>query len=284
MKAILSLLFATYVLAASPVTISEFSDSLDKHFGLNSSRLDSVISKVRIRKPNAFERWMMNKSGAEATYNDKTNTIVLREKNWRGNRIVGASDFPQSRKYEFDILASTIFHELMHADFDVLVKGSRSTTEEALSRTQDWFRANARGTKSLIATHEFFGYTASDLIIGVKSNIQDLLLAHGINSIKNSCFGEKGLARIKARLFPDGDIRFKDTLNIVDYSKRFTPSSIFIKGKGLDLNELNFPDHLRRDVYEHFVKYYQAPRSSADLLDTLEREYGNLLRECYSNL
>lgn len=284
MKALLTLLITTYVLAASPATISQFSNSLEKSHGLKLGRLDDVAQKVRIRKPNFFEKWMMNKSGAEATYNDKTNTIVLREKNWRGNRIVGLSDFPMGQKYQFTILASTVFHEMMHADFDVLIKNSNSRSAIALKNVENWFRKNIRGVNAHVAAHEFFGYTASDIITGLNMDIQDILMNHGINYQQKRCFGKKGLKRIKDRLFPSGDIRFVDTKNVSQYSLKLTPRSVFIKGKGIDLKGTSFPDSYRAGIYEHFIVEYGAPKSSKDLLDFLEREYGDLLRRCYQDV
>ncbi|MFG1492058.1 hypothetical protein ABMA75_00730 [Halobacteriovorax sp. ZH4_bin.1] len=284
MKSILTLLLSTYVLGASPVTISEFSNSLENELGLKLSRLDDVVQKVRVRKPNVFEKWLMNKSGAEATYNDKTNTIVLREKNWRGRRIVSLSDFPKGQEYQFSILASTIFHELMHADFDVLIKGSRTRTDIALKNTQRWFSQNIPGVNAHIAAHEFFGYTASDLILGIKSKLQDIYLAHGINSYKNTCFGRRGLERIKKRLFPDGDIQFKDTLNIPNFAKEFTPDTIFVKGQDINIKDKKFPESFRNEVYRHFVENYHAPATSQDLLEIARRQYGNLLQKCFEDI
>lgn len=284
MKAILTLIMATYVLAGSPVTISQFSNSLENELGLKLGRLDDVVQRIRIRKPNALERWMMNKSGAEATYNDKTNTIVLRDKNWRGNRIVAKGDFEKGREYEFNILSSTIFHELMHADFDVLIKGSNSASDIALKSAQSWFSRNTRGVNAHIAAHEFFGYTASDLVFGINSHIQDILLAHGINWVKGTCFGENGLKKIKDRLFKDGEVRFIDTIKKNNYALFLTPSSIFIKGKPIELKNYNFPDKIRNDVYQHFVDYYGAPKKSADLINFIEGRYGKLLRECFQNI
>ncbi len=284
MKSILTLLLSTYVLASSPVAISDFSNSLENELGLKLSRLDDVVRKIRVRKPNVFEKWLMNKSGAEATYNDKTNTIVLRQKNWRGDRIVSSSDFPTGQEYQFTILASTIFHELMHADFDVLIKGSRTRSDIALKNTQRWFSQNIPGVNAHIAAHEFFGYTASDLILGIKSKLQDIYMAHGINSYKNTCFGKKGLKRIKDRLFPDGDIHFKDTLKISSFASVFTPNTIFVKGKDFNIKDKNFPDSYRKDVYQHFVDNYHAPKNSSDLLEIATREYGELLQKCFEGI
>ena len=199
-----------------------------------------------------------------------------------GVRVISLEDFPREQSYRFSIFASTIFHELMHADFDVLIKRSNSRADIVLSNTQKWFSKNAPRFNAHIAAHEFFGYTASDIIYGIQTQTQDTLMAHGINHIKKECFPVKALKRIKKRLFKDGNIHFKDLERISDYSPRFTPSTVFVKGKSIDLVKLKMPRSIRSSIYQIFVDHYNAPSSSLELINRLEKKYGALLRKCYS--
>lgn len=263
---LLTILFFSITTHASKFT--HFSNQLEKRLLIDLSHLELVEDRIKIRKPNALERWWMNKSGAEATYNDKTNVVVLREKNFRNNRIVARNDFSGNQKYTFIVLASTIFHEMAHADYDTVIRSEDHSIKNVLWNIGRWFKSNTR-FNSKIGAHEFFGYTAGDILIGIDSEVSDLLLQHRIHPQTLECFGRSGE-------FDEFKLRSEK-----DFIKSFTPGYVFIKGKSVDLEKLKFPYLYRKQVYSYFSKRYNFPENRKELVDILNNsKYLDILRKC----
>jgi hypothetical protein len=78
MKKLTFILFLSLTTYASSLNL--FQKELEESLMLDLSHLDRVTNKIRIKKAKGFQLWMMNKMGAEATYNDVTNLILLRPK------------------------------------------------------------------------------------------------------------------------------------------------------------------------------------------------------------
>lgn len=251
--------------------LTKFSQSLEDRLLIDLSHLNVIENRIKIRTPNVLERWMMNKTGAEATYNDKTNVIVLRKKNFVKNRIISRSDLDESKKYSFIVLASTIFHELAHADFDTVISNDKSPINKTLFDIQKWFKRNVN-LNSKIAAHEFFGYSAGESLMGLDNEISDILLQHRINPQTLKCFGRSAHAK---------EFSLSSEKNYIDF---FTPDFIFIKGKDLDLRKIKFPYIFRKEVYSYFSKRYNFPSSRRELIDILNKsKYFNILLSCNSN-
>ena len=246
----------------------QFSSQLEERLLIDLSHLETVEQRVKIRKPNVLERWWMNKSGAEATYNDKTNVIILREKNFRNNRIVSRNDFTGNQRFSFIVLASTIFHEMAHADYDTVLSKEGNIIKDVLWNIGGWFKSKTRHNAK-IGAHEFFGYSAGDILIGVDSEISDILLQHRIHPQTLECFA-------RGSEFDEFQLRSEK-----DYIKSFTPDYIFIKGKSVDLEQLKFPYLYRKQVFNYFSKRYNFPKNRRELVDILNKsKYLDILKSC----
>jgi len=73
-------MFSFHAFAGNINQVSSFSKSLEKYLLIDTQHIFEIVPKISIKKPNAFQRWQMEKSGAEATYNDlflKTVTLLV---------------------------------------------------------------------------------------------------------------------------------------------------------------------------------------------------------------
>jgi hypothetical protein len=268
MKKITFISLVLFSITTSASKFSHFSSQLEERLLIDLTHLERVEQNIKIRKPNVLERWWMNKSGAEATYNDKTNVVVLREKNFRGKRIVARDDFAGNQKYSFIVLASTIFHEMAHADYDTVISREGNSIKDVLWNIGGWFKSNTKHNPK-IGAHEFFGYSAGDILIGLDGEVSDILLQHRIHPQTLECFA-------RGSEFDEFQLRTKK-----DYVKAFTPDYVFIKGKSVDLKKLNFPNHFRKKVYDYFSKRYNFPFNREELINILNRsKYLDILKSC----
>ncbi len=271
---------------AAASTIEKFKSELSHELLLDLQHLSRVSDDIRIKKASGFILMMMNRSGAEATYNDKTNVIYLRPKNFVGNRVISISDFSQGNRYSFYPLADTIFHELAHADFDVHIENKLPDFNRFLkSEVMAWFRQNFRGVNSKIATNELFGYTAGDSILTLNFQMQDILLAHGMNFNTGKCFSERALKRIAEQRGLATKLEFKEVKENFDFYKKIVPTVVYVKGKVVDFSKKNFPENYKRRLYNYFVDQYNMPKTYSELIQNMNKShYFDRLKACYKNI
>jgi len=283
MKKIIILMFSFHAFAGNINQVSSFSKSLEKYLLIDTQHIFEIVPKISIKKPNAFQRWQMEKSGAEATYNDFTTTIILKDSYFIGNQIVGVDDMKANEKYRFFLFASTTFHELSHADFDVTVEnGSEGIKYLLEKKIMPWFKSKFPSFNSKIATHELFGYTAGDGIFYLNQKIQDLMMNHGLKYPSMECFPPKGLERIAARLGFENGIEYKMIFENKDFFSEIVPSTIFVKGKDINLNTSKFPEKFKQELYQYFVDTYNFPVDLEELVYKMNNShFRDVLEGCY---
>lgn len=278
-------MFCMSALAGNVNQVNSFSRSLEKLLLMDASHLKEIAPKISIKKPTAFQRWQMERTGAEATYNDFTNTIVLKDSYFVGDRIVGIDDMKANEKYRFFVFASTAFHELSHADFDVSVENGSGSIKYLLERKiMPWFKSKFPSFNSKIATHELFGYTAGDTIFNLNQKIQDIMINHGLKYPAMECFPAKALEKIGARLGFENGIEFKPVFQNQDFSDIFVPDAVFVKGKDINLKTANFPKEYRKELYDYFVSTYDLPVDTEELIHKMNNShFKTTLEECYKD-
>lgn len=285
MKLILLIVLLSTNAFASKAQFLPFFDSLEDRYLMRTDHLIDISNKIRLKKFGIF-----GNRNAEATYSPFTNTISLKDtylvKASRGYRIKTYEEFNLNMSYSiFSARANTIFHELSHADFDVMIeKDQNHPMFKLLTRELPaWFKRHHSGANSKTATHELFGYTAGDYIFDLNSKIQDLLMHHGVFYDEDKCFSQLVLKKIAKRLNLTRPLKFQDTLGNIDFKKTIVPKNIFIDGKSLDIGKL--PDRFKRKLVYYFGNTYSLPLSSVELADKLTRSHFlQKLQKCYDFL
>lgn len=259
-------------------TLSMFNSSVKTFLLLDFSHLLEVEKEITIRSPRLYEKWLMEKTMAQATYNDILNTIVLHDDNFIFDgiqkRVKSFYDFKSQQRFTFISNASTIFHELSHADYDVSVEETPGQWRDFFTKElTPWLRQNVNYQKGKDLNHELFGYTAGDSLFGIQSEISDILFAHGYNYIEGKCLSEKLLRKAYERMGSPVEVVFTEFQNDFFYAEKFVPRYIFVRGKDYDLEKANFPRLYKMRLYDYFVEKYSFPRSKNDLVYKLNQSH-----------
>lgn len=270
--------------------LSMFNSSVKTFMLLDFSHLNDVERSITIRAPRLYEKWLMDKTMAQATYNDILNTIVLHDENFvdegHVKRVKSFYDLSGQKRYSFISNAATIFHELSHADYDVNVEENQGPWRDFFKKElTPWLARNISFSKAKDLNHELFGYTAGDSLFGLQSEISDLLFAHGFNYIENKCFGPTYLKKLYERLGRPSVIEFKEVENDISYAEKFVPRYIYVRGVDFDLDKAKMPSELKDTLYEYFVETYSFPRTKNDLIQKLnDSHYLAKVQKCFEAL
>ncbi len=258
--------------------LAMFNSSVKTFLLLDFSHLLEVEKEITIRAPRLYEKWMMDKTMAQATYNDILNTIVLHDDNFIFDgvekRVKSFYDFKSQQRFSFISNASTIFHELSHADYDVSVEETPGPWRDFFTKElTPWLRKNVNYQKAKDLNHELFGYTAGDSLFGIQSEISDILFVHGYNYIAGKCLSEKLLRKAYERMGRPREVVFTEDENDSSYADKFVPRYIFVRGKDYDLEKANFPRAYKVRLYDYFVQKYAFPSSKNDLIYKLNQSH-----------
>jgi hypothetical protein len=282
---ILLVLFSVSAIAGKSQFLPFF-DSLEDRFLMRTDHLIDLSEKIKLKKFGIF-----GNRNAEATYTPFTNTISLKDeymvKVGRQYRIKKYQEFSSTNGYNlFAARATTIFHELAHADFDIFIEKDKNHPMHKLLMKDlpTWFKRHAGGVNSKTATHELFGYTAGDFIFMLEGKIQDILIAHGVYHNENKCFPRGALDKIALRLnLTKNDLSFRDIFSSVDFKEMIIPKVIFINGKSVDVKLL--PDRFQRKILNYFSDEFDMSLDSKNLTSKLNSSHFFIrLENCYSFL
>lgn len=290
-----AILCSAYLLSTSSafakVDALPFFESVQKRLLINTSHLSDITPHIFFAKPSLLQRWGVINRDAEALYNAFINTIILNDdlykKDSRGQRLTTYEDFPASQYYSFTPRVSTVFHELSHADFDVFVEEDKTSDiyRAVMKDLYQWVRQNRSGTSPKDVAQETFGYLAGNIIMVLSTEIQNTMIAHGINLAQSRCFNERYLKKWASKNHYDRDgIRYVSLFNNKSYRNRFFPDYIFIRGKDVDIRQV--PQGIKDSIINYFVRTYEVPTNPEELAAALEksRYYQGALLSCYKNL
>lgn len=290
-KFLIGLFFASSVMADNYSKVATYAQSLEQYLMLDTQHFKNIIPSINVKRPSAFQRWQMEKTGAEATYNDITNTIILKDDYFSGTatnyRVIGVNDLKDSEKFRYFLFASTTFHELSHADFDVTIENSSKEIKTLLEqKIKPWFSSKFPSFNSKIATHELFGYTAGDGVFQLYQKISDVMMNHGIKYPTMECFSPGALTKIAARLGLQDNLEFKMLGQNQEFYSLIVPDVVYVKGKDINIKTANFPDAYKRGVYNYFVETYNFPVDQEELINNLNNNemFQNTLKKCYENI
>ncbi len=266
----------------------EFARSLQEDIFLQAERILKVAEDVKVSKPGIFDRMG---TGA-AYYKPFTNTIVLHEDNLIRTRngrlrIKNTKEMNGNGNVNyFSTRAETIFHEISHGELDVLIENDNtSELNYLLFRTiGSWFKKNFRRINSKTAAHEFYGYTAGNLVATLYLERESILLRYGIRPKDLSCFSKKALVKIAKRENLKEEFYFKASA-IKNYYTAITPDYIFIRGKEFKIKDRGFKDAWKKSIFNHLQNEYQIPGNTDEFVRYMNNsKYIQALRTCYQSI
>lgn len=296
MKKIFNLVALCVSTTVSASSLTSYYDGMKDLFYLErTERGTSLERHVRVTKFSKLGQVMS--PDATATYNDKTNTISLKEellikkdgkyqvldpRRIMGNNLAG---FPQ---------VSTIFHELGHAEIDVFIENEKTVTDLTLNRFYETrlkplYKKYFKGLSPLIIFHEHFSYYRSELIDALSMDMMDVYMWNGWNPNTNKCYLSPALKqKLKDSVSLD---EFLEIFSLQDKSYRdVVPQYIYVKGKdlnlasiqGTDLQTLKEAHLLFWSYHREFYGFQINLGKIAEKMNTDKRF--DKLRECRVNL
>lgn len=279
------------VCADSFSKIENYSDTLEKYLLLDASHLKNVISKITLNRPSTSQEILMADLDAQAIYNDEYNTIVLKDHYYVGTdtnfQIISPDDLEKKDKHKYIFLASTIFHELSHADFDLAIeKKSKYFTMLQQKKITPWFVENYPDINPNSASQELFGYIAGEGIIQIHAKIEEIMLRHGIKYPSMECMSRSVLEKISKEMGFLSNLEFQMVRQNKEYYKIVVPTSIYVKGREINLESSNFPEEYKKELYDYFIETYRFPSDQEELIQNLNGNFlfYSTLQSCYEKI
>ena len=273
---------------ANSAHFRDFLKDLETYYFINSKHFLNIADEIYLARPSLLQQWGIINTDAEATYNGWTNTIVLSDEIFilKGNNhyIKNFVEFNLNQKVNYYFVrATTIIHELTHADVDIFVENDRSDFGYQLIKNDlpNWFHDNFDFNEN-DATQELMGYTAGLILETLNSELEAILLRYGLSLSDKSCFTDIGLRRIAKRFALTSSSVFEKGSD-QEYLLQMIPDYIFIKGESLDIKKM--PIHLKKKVITFFSRRYHFPLTRRELVEKMNQSiYLELLRKCYDFL
>lgn len=244
------------VFVALTFSLNTYADSLNVFFEsfkrelllTKTSRHRELEENLSVRTFNAFDR-MINPDAA-ATYNGKINQIkldsLLLKKNGYSYSIKSVQEVLKSST-SGAVFVGTIFHELGHAEMDILIENKKSANDEALmyqykNKIKEVFRRNFKGNTWTIF-HEYFAYYRTDLVEGMLWDKGDIYRENGYNPQNGTCFLTKSLKKQLAEKISLAEFQnFYAFRPLKNYREGAAPRYVFVRGKDFDLSKLSVAD------------------------------------------
>ena len=118
----------------------QYLNSISSRVGVYAPRLHLAANKTFIAHPSYLQRWGIVAADAAAAYNDWLNTLILQPEMTIADdagdlRIRTLLEIHQASGSASSTAATTIFHELAHAEWDLYVEEGESATDRELLAT-----------------------------------------------------------------------------------------------------------------------------------------------------
>lgn len=247
----------------------QYLNSISTRIGVYAPRLHLAGSKTFIAHPSYLQRWGVVASDAAAAYNDWLNTLILQPEmtisdGAGGLRIRTLLEIHQATGSSSSTAATTIFHELAHAEWDLYVEeGETAADRELLSAFNELLPALSAGFfQRRILPSEIFAYYRGDLLGMILGDANEILLASGLEPDTLGCITRARPTEVLRNFSPTPK----------PYSERHQLTAVWVQGEeisvlsGLDPHGKKLNDAL----FKHLLETVQFPKSRVDLLKLLE--------------
>ncbi|MCM2276681.1 MAG: hypothetical protein NDJ89_01225 [Oligoflexia bacterium] len=268
---------------------TRYSASLTAFLGLDTLRIEQAARDVWLAHPSLLKQWELISAEANATYNGALNTIEVSpaltlpagslESGKRRLKTVPEllADSPA-----YAVHVTTVFHELAHAEYDVLVEEGATAADRRLfslieREIRPSFASRFPRVSSEVAVSEYFAYFHGAVLELLFEERHQLLFYNGIDPLTGACLPLRSL-REKARELPLREFLELNGLGAGDetpYAERIQVDYVFVQGRDLALS-IGEPGHFRpewkAEFWRHFEAFYQPPRNRLALLQALRED------------
>jgi hypothetical protein len=247
----------------------QYLNSISSRVGVYAPRLHLAAGKTSIAHPSYLQRWGIVAADAAAAYNDWLNTLILQPEmtiaDDAGNlRIRTLLEIHQVTGSASSSAATTIFHELAHAEWDLFVEeGETAADRELLAAFDELLPAiNAGFFQRRILPSEIFAYYRGDLLGMILGDANEILLASGLEPDTLGCITRARPTEVLRNFSPTPK----------PYSDRHQLTAVWVQGEeisvlsGLDPHGKKLNDAL----FKHLLETVQFPKSRVELLKLFE--------------
>jgi hypothetical protein len=264
-----------------------FNFSLKHRYLIDVSHLEAVEDNVRLATPSLLQQWGVIGAAAEAHYNEYLNLVVVDKDKVQDGAVKNYFDFVREKQgIHFATFASTMFHELAHADYDVFIEESDSNFKFLLNTMiKNWVKKNVKGHSNKIVRHEILGYSADGVIQLLDSEFDKVLFKYGYVFAQDKCMNKPYLEKTAKTLGLERGFEFKNHWGEEDYADRISPDYIWVKGIDVDLGALNFPKIYKRGIFNYFKTTYKLPANRAEMINKLNlSHFLRKVQNCYDEI
>lgn len=252
---------------------SAFLQSLFNRARIEAPRLQSAAGQTLIAHPSLLQRWGVISADAAAAYNDWTNTLVLQPEmtittEFEGTRIRTLEEMALTTGTAANINATTVFHELSHAEWDFFVEEGATAADRTLLSEMEQTLQPLLSASAIpfynrhLAESEVFAYYREDLIGQILQDTSEILLGSGLDPKDLSCVRTRYPGKLRD-LTPDSR----------DYAVRTRVDTAWVQGKDVDLTrDQNLHQRLNDALYEHSRETLRFPNSRDELFQILEQD------------
>ncbi len=259
----------------------EFLTSLSEDWiPFDPHRYNQAASQSFLAKPSRLQRWGVVGAHAEAAYNGILRTLILKPELLQvgpqgRQEIAPISELKERHGPVAFVRASTVIHELAHAEFDRMVLRPDTFVDEFLAAilVQDvipWFERRRQGLSlhpwGRVAASEFFAYFRGDFVaflleeLELVLNFNGLSIYHPQRCFRSRAEGEEGRFNL-----PIGDMR-------ASYRDQYRIHHIWVQGKDVDLREGGtdpFLEIWQKLLWDQMSMALSQPQSRQDLVEWL---------------
>ena len=292
MQSIKQMILISFLILSSKVfagveQFQGFNFSLKHRYLIDTSHLEAVEDNIRLATPSLLQQWGVIGAAAEAHYNEFLNLVVVDKDKVQDGTVKSYFDFVREKRgIHFSIFASTMFHELAHADYDVFIEESDSNFKFLLNtQLKKWVKENIKGHSNKIVRHEILGYSADGVIQLLDSEFSRVLFKYGYIFSQDRCMDKSHLERIAKTLGLEKGFEFKNYWGEKNYAEKISPHTIWVKGEAIDLGALNLPKIYKYGIFNYFKKTYQIPANRDLLINKLNKShFRRIIHNCYDEI
>ncbi len=254
---------------------------------MDVSHLEAIQDNVRLATPSLLQQWGVIGAEAEAHYNDYLNLVVVAKDKVQDGVVKNYFDFKREKQeHQFSTFASTMFHELAHADYDVFIEETDSNFRFLLNTMlKNWVKENVKGHSNKIVRHEILGYSADGVIQLLDTEFDRVLFKYGYVFSQDRCMNKKSLEKTAKALGLERGFQFQNHWENDDFSQRISPDYVWVKGEDVALIELGFPKVFKRGIFNYFKNTYKIPANRDELINKLNNSHFlRKVQNCYDEI